>query len=178
MSLNWCLFYSKFSLFFHTYNFIQFVPITEPAVILSFGFAMFAYRLYKPAMFGSLRLLPEPSEQIVIIQNGGKMPVFRACPTCPVYVTTEMFGTVDSLANLGDADTKFKILTDYIDFGYSILSPGDVLIHLFACIMLYFMIVAVNDKSGLKHRFKGETIQWVILQKCSGFILSCLPQSF
>jgi hypothetical protein len=59
-----------------------------------------------------------------------------------------MFGSADNLHVLGGEATKLKYLTDYLDVGYSILSPGDVLIHLFFCIMLYSLIKAVNDRYG------------------------------
>lgn len=139
----------QFSIFFKSYYFTRFVPITEPAVILSFVFAMFAYRLYKPAIAGSASiLLGTALNKFVIAQNGGKMPVFPSLSYVTGYVTPEMFGSVDCLHILGSADTKFKLLTDYIDYGYSILSPGDILIHFFACIMFYFIIVAVNEQYG------------------------------
>jgi len=144
----------QFSLFFNTYYFTKFISITEPAAILSFVFAMFVFRLYKPAMFGSASIVAGTLlNKFVIAQNGGKMPVFPSLSYLTGYITPEMLGSVDSLHVLGSADTKFKFLTDYIDYGYSILSPGDVLIHLFACVMLYFMIVAVNKQYG---GLKGE----------------------
>lgn len=137
----------QFSIFFKTYYFIRFVPFTEPAVILSFVFAMFAYRIYKPAVFGSASIVfGTVLNKFVIAQNAGKMPVFPSLSYITGYLTPEMFGSMDSLHVLGGPETKFKLVTDYIDYGYSILSAGDVFIHLFACIMLYFMIVAVNKK--------------------------------
>ncbi|MDD4799388.1 MAG: DUF5317 family protein, partial [Clostridia bacterium] len=84
----------------------------------------------------------------VIAQNGGQMPAFPSFSYITGYLTPEMFGSVDSLHILGNADTKYKFLTDYLDFGYSILSIGDVFIHLFFCIMLYFLIKAVNIQFG------------------------------
>lgn len=139
----------QFSIFFKTYYFIRFVPITEPAMILSFAFAMFAYCLYKPAILGSVSIvLGTVLNKFVIAQNGGKMPVFPSLSYLTGYLTPDKLSSMDSLHVLGGAGTKFKVLTDYIDYGYSILSPGDVLIHLFVCIMLYFMIVAVNRQYG------------------------------
>ena len=63
-------------------------------------------------------------------------------------MTPQMFGAADALHVLGNAETKVKFLTDYIDYGYSILSVGDVFIHLFFCIMLYSLIKAVNIHFG------------------------------
>ena len=139
----------QFSLFFNTYFFVKFVPISEPAMILSFVFALFAYRLYKPAIVGSASVFfGTILNKFVIAQNFGKMPVFPSLSYKTGYLSPDMFGSTDSVHVLGNADTKFIFLTDYIDYGYSILSPGDVFIHLFVCIMLYFMIAAVNDRYG------------------------------
>lgn len=147
----------QFSIFFDTYVFIRFVPISEPAVIFSFLFGIFLYRLYKPAMLGSASILFGTGlNKFVIAQNGGHMPVFPSLSYVTGYLTPGMFGSMDSLHILGGADTKFKFLTDYIDYGYSILSPGDVFIHLFACIMLYSMIAAVNKEVGDKKDAPGD----------------------
>ncbi len=139
----------QFSVFLDTYFFIRFVPMSEPAVIFSFLLGIFRYRLYKPAMLGSASIIFGTGlNKFVIAQNGGHMPVFPSLSYLTGYLTPEMFGSIDSLHVLGGADTKFKLLTDYIDYGYSILSPGDVFIHLFACIMLYSMIAAVSKEVG------------------------------
>lgn len=139
----------QFSIFFHTRRFIRFVPLAEPAMILSFLFAIFAYRLYRPAIWGAASVvLGTVLNRFAIAQNGGKMPVFPSLSYITGYLTPEALDSMDSLHILGGEGTKFKFLTDYIDYGYSILSPGDLLIHLFACIMLYFMIVAVNRTFG------------------------------
>ena len=142
----------QFSIFFKTYYFVKFVLFVEPAVILSFVFAMFAFHLYKPAIIGSASIVfGTVLNKFVIAQNGGKMPAFPTLSYLTGYLTPQMFGSMDSFHILGSAETKFKFLTDYIDYGYSILSPGDVFIHLFACLMLYTLIKAVNKKySNLK----------------------------
>ncbi len=137
----------QFSIFFDTYIFLRFVPFVEPATILSFLFALFLFRLYKPAIFGSVFIVAGTAlNKFVIAQNGGKMPVFPSLSYITGYISPESFGSMDSIHILGGADTKFKFLSDYIDYGYSILSIGDIFIHLFTCIMLYFMIVSVNRK--------------------------------
>ena len=146
----------QFSLFFKTPYFIKFVPFTEPAMILSFMFALFKYRLYKPALLGSSSaVLGTVLNKFVMAQNGGLMPVYPSLSYLTGYVTPELFGSMDSVHVLGDTATKFKVLTDYIDYGYSILSPGDLLIHLFACFMLYGMITAVNRAHGHDINNKG-----------------------
>ena len=139
----------QFSIFLKTSFFIQFVPYTEPAIILSFLFALFGFKLYKPAIAGSASIVGGTLlNKLVIAQNGGHMPVYPTLSYLTGYVSPESFGSIDSLHILGNSVTKLKFLTDYIDYGYSILSIGDVLIHLFVCFMLYYFIKAVNIRYG------------------------------
>jgi len=146
----------QLSIFFGTFYFVRFRPYVEPAMILSFSFAIFAYKLYKPAIFGAACVgFGTLLNKIVIAQNAGKMPVYPTLSYITGYVSPEMF-TPDGLHVLGSEATKLKFLTDYIDLGYSILSIGDVLIHLFACILMYYLIKAVNERFGTAIRERGE----------------------
>jgi hypothetical protein len=139
------------SIFMRQYVFIQFVPYTMPAIILSFLFAILAFKLHKPALYGITSILTGTVlNKIVITQNGGKMPVYPTLSYLTGYVTPEMLNTTDSLHIMGGAQTHLKFLTDYIDYGYCILSLGDVMIHLFVCIILYALIKAVNLRYGEK----------------------------
>ncbi|MEA4832660.1 hypothetical protein SDC9_69233 [bioreactor metagenome] len=150
------LVYIEFSVFFNDYYFIQHVYLIEPAIILSFMFSMFVYKLYKPAITGSFFIvIGTLLNKFVISQNGGKMPVFPSFSYITGYVSPELLGSVDGLHVLGGSNIKFKILTDYIDYGYSILSPGDVFIHLFVCIMLYYLIRALNEKYSNSNDISG-----------------------
>jgi hypothetical protein len=54
--------------------------------------------------------------------------------------------SVDSLHTMLDGACKLPFLADYIDLGVYILSPGDVLIHSFASIIVYYTIKAVCPK--------------------------------
>jgi len=133
------------SIFLRQFLFVALVPYTEMAVILSFLFAAFAFQLYKPALWGTACILAGTGlNQLAIGQNAGKMPVFPSLSYLTGYVTPEIVRTGDALHVLGGPETRLKFLTDYIDYGYCILSPGDVLIHLFVCILLYSLIRAVN----------------------------------
>ena len=81
---------------------------------------------------------------IVINANGGKMPVY---PTVSkwigYYKEGQLDGTIDELHVLMDDSSKLVILADYFDFGSCVLSPGDMLIHTFASIIIYYTIKAV-----------------------------------
>jgi len=140
------------SIFLRQFTFTRFVPYTEAAVILSFLFAAVAFKLYRPAMLGSVLIVAGSlHNKLAIAQNGGKMPVYPTLSYLTGYVTPQIVETADSLHVLGGADTHLKFLTDYIDYGYCILSPGDLLIHLFVCVMLYSLIKAVNRRYGAGH---------------------------
>ena len=139
------LIFFQASVFWGTYYFIRFASAMETAIILSFLFPMLVFKLYKPAMLGSGSIIfGTILNKFVILQNGGKMPAYPSLSYLTGYVKPEAFGVADSLHVLGSEATKFKFLTDYIDLGYSILSPGDVFIHLFSYLMLYYTVKAVN----------------------------------
>ena len=55
-------------------------------------------------------------------------------------------GQIDSLHTLFSGACNYPWLADYIDLGVCILSPGDVLIHSFAGIIVYFTVLAVCPK--------------------------------
>jgi len=135
----------EFSVFFRTYYFVRFAPVMDFVIISSFLFCIFEFKLYKPAVFGSVSAVAGTIlNKLAIAQNGGKMPAYPTLSFITGYLDPEIFGPADSIHALGDSATKLKILTDYIDFGYCVLSIGDVLIHMFFCIMLYSLIKAVN----------------------------------
>ncbi|HNW85370.1 MAG TPA: DUF5317 family protein [Candidatus Limiplasma sp.] len=137
------------SVFFRQYVFVPFVPYLEMSVIFSFFFAMVAYKLYSPAILGSASIVAGTFlNKLVIAQNGGHMPVMPTLSYLTGYLTPAMLSTVDSLHTLAGPNAKLLFLADYIDYGYSILSPGDVLIHLYACVMFYALIRAVNKQFG------------------------------
>ena len=72
------------------------------------------------------------------------MPVFPSLSYITGYAKPEGFGLVNDLHILGNSQTNLKILTDYIDLGYSILSIGDILIRIFVFLIIYKSIVKSN----------------------------------
>ena len=140
------LIFFQMSIFFGTYYFLQFVPIVEPAIILSFLFAILAYQLYTPAIIGSVFIgIGSLLNKFVMAQNGGLMPVYPSLSYLTGYATPQSFQIADGVHILGSEVTRYKLLTDYIDFGYCILSPGDVFIHLFSFLMLYAIFKAAHQ---------------------------------
>ena len=82
--------------------------------------------------------------KFVIIQNGGKMPVYASLSKLTGYYNKSAIQAVDSIHIIGNESTKFKFLTDYIDIGSSILSIGDLFIHSFIFIVIYYTIKEIN----------------------------------
>ena len=137
------------SIFFRYYGFVPLVKYTEPAVILSFLPAILVFGLYKPAMIGVGSIVAGTAlNRLVISQNGGYMPVYPTLSYLTGYITPDMATQVSGLHLIGAQDAKLVFLADIIDYGYCILSVGDVLIHLFACILLYALIKAANGHFG------------------------------
>lgn len=141
------LVFLQMSIFMRNYAFVHLVPYVQMSVVFSFLFAMFTFELYRPAIIGSASIgIGTVLNRLVIAQNGGHMPVFPTLSYLTGYVTPAMLESLDTLHVAGTASSKLIFLTDVIDYGYSILSLGDVLIHMFACIMLYTLIKAVNKR--------------------------------
>ena len=140
----------EFSVFWDIYYFVKFAPIMDFLIILSFIFCIFKFKLYKPAIIGSVSVIfGTVLNKLVVAQNGGKMPAFPSLSFITGYLDPEIFSSADRLHALGNNATKLKFLTDYIDFGYCVLSIGDVFIHMFFCILFFSMIKAVNIHYGV-----------------------------
>lgn len=147
------LIYLQATVFLGNYYFIQYASFIKSAAILCFIFAILRYQLYKPALLGSGSiLLGSLLNRFVISQNNGKMPVFPSFSYFTGYVKPDTFQSVHDIHILGNAAVNWKFLTDFIDLGYSILSPGDVLIHLFSFLMLYALIREVNYKFNPQYK--------------------------
>ena len=139
------LIFFQITVFFNNYFFIKYASALKTAIILSFLFPIIVYKLYKPALVGSGSIIVGTLlNKFVIGQNGGKMPVFPSFSYITGYVKSNTFLSVNDLHTLGSASSHFKFLSDYIDLGYCILSPGDILIHFFSFLMLFFTLKAVN----------------------------------
>jgi hypothetical protein len=85
---------------------------------------------------------------VVMKYNSGYMPVYPTLSKITGYVRANTFAaSYDSIHILGDKTTHLKILTDWIDIGYCILSPGDVFTRVYAGIILYSVIKLLSHKN-------------------------------
>lgn len=137
-------------LFNGNYIFLPYVHLFKTLYLCSTLFLVFRFELYKYALLGSACVIIGGwCNDLAIWANSGKMPVFPTLSYLTGYTTPDMFGLVDQLHVLGNHSTKLKILTDYIDLGYSILSIGDVLIRLLPFMILYQGLKYANSQKSL-----------------------------
>lgn len=129
------------------YRFIGYAAYLQTAAILCLIPPILRFRLYPQAIIGAvLTCIGSVSNRIVMAANNGKMPVHPSLSILTRYCQAgalELSG--DARHILMSERTKLNFLADYIDVGFSILSPGDVLIHLFTAIIVYATIVRLNE---------------------------------
>lgn len=144
----------KIATMFGNYSFVQFVPFLKSIYLYPYLLPIFVYKLYKPAVIGSISIfIGTFLNKFVIAQNGGKMPVFPSISRFTGYIKPDILNKVSNSHVWGDESTKWKILTDYIDFGVVIYSIGDLFIHFFVFLIVYKSIQALNIK------YRGEQIE-------------------
>ena len=112
---------------------------------------IFKYELYSSAIIGSIfTLIGGMLNDIAIKANGGFMPVFPNLSYLTGYAKPESFELVNDIHILGNAQTNLKILTDFIDTGYCVLSIGDLFIRVFVFLILYNSIKKINCRTKEK----------------------------
>ncbi len=136
--------------FMGNYYFLQYAGYIKSAYMYVLILPILLYKLYVPAIAGSgLVFLGTILNKIVIFFNDGKMPIY---PTLSKLTGYYKVGAIekgsDALHILVNENTKLVYLTDYIDVGFSILSIGDVLIHSFIFVIVYFTIKAISIKKA------------------------------
>ena len=134
------------------YSFVKYASILQYFMIVSLLLPVVRRRFFAPTLIGvGLTMLGTVMNKIVIHANDGKMPVY---PTVSkwigYYKDGQLDGTIDELHILMDGSSKLPFLADYFDFGVCILSPGDLLIHAFASIIIFYTVKSVcpRDKRG------------------------------
>jgi len=133
------------TVFMHNYYFIQYASYVKSAYLYVMFIPIIVYKLYKPALCGSASVLVGTGlNKLVMSANGGKMPVYPTLSYYTGYYSKEAMPVTGNIHCIGTAATKLKILTDYIDVGYCILSIGDLLVHAFTFIILFYTIKSLN----------------------------------
>lgn len=135
----------QITIFTGHYSVIQYADYLKSAYFLALLIPILVYKLFAPALIGSASVLIGTGlNKLVIISNGGKMPVYPTLSLFTGYFSKAPLSAIDTLHCMGTDTTKLKFLCDYIDIGWSILSIGDLFIHAFAVIIMYYSIKAIN----------------------------------
>ena len=137
------------------HSFVRFAAILQYFMIFTLLIPVVRRRIVYPTFVGvGLTMVGTLMNHIAINANGGKMPVY---PTVSKWIGSykdgQLDGSIDQLHVLMDESSKLVFLTDYFDLGSCVLSPGDVLIHTFASIIVYYSAKAacVNVKKNAEN---------------------------
>lgn len=151
------------NIFLSNFSFIAFAPYLKSASLYALLLPIFLFKLYKPALAGSGCIVAGTLlNNWVISANGGRMPVYPTLSYLTGYFSKAALEN-DTRHVLGSSATKLKILTDYIDVGFSVLSIGDVLIHVFVFIIFFFSMKSFSMKFFNEKHSEGTQPQAKIL---------------
>ncbi|MFL0247759.1 DUF5317 family protein [Candidatus Clostridium stratigraminis] len=132
--------------FLGKYNLIKYAGILEKVYFCTFFLLIIKYKQYVNAIFGSAAvIIGTVLNKIVISANNGKMPVYPTLSYITGYIKPDTFLKVKDIHIIGSSISNLKLLTDYIDIGYSILSIGDLFIRAFVFIIIYGCIKSVIE---------------------------------
>ncbi|WP_313119299.1 DUF5317 family protein [Proteiniclasticum ruminis] len=149
------------SVFLGYYRFIPYAGTFKTLYLYTLIVPILVHRLYKAGFLGSIMLtVGSFLNRFVMSQNGGKMPVYATLSKYTGYFDEKVLGTIDQVHILGTEQTKYKILTDFIDVGYSVLSIGDILIHAFIFIVVYDTIKSYHSSKTNQTGKERETTLW------------------
>lgn len=136
----------QIQIFIGNYEFVTWNTIIKTAYLALYILPVIVYKIYKPALVGSgLIFTGTLLNELVIMANGKKMPVYPSLSKLTGYFSLEALKQSNTHI-LGTAHSKLIFLSDYIDVGYSILSIGDLMIHFFVAIILFYSIKQLQVK--------------------------------
>ena len=152
--------YLEYSMFVGLYYFIPYQHTIKTIILLSYFPMIIIYKLYNndnkkykdnelskiitsPLFKAGFSLwLGSKLNEIVMARNNGYMPVYPSNSFWTGYFKPEFIQ--DGIHMLGNAYTKLIPLSDWLDFGVYIISPGDILVRLFILIILYYSVKNSN----------------------------------
>lgn len=134
------------------YGFVPFAPWLKRLYFLVLLFPILAQKLFVPAIAGAgIAAAGTYLNRLVMDANGGKMPVFPTLSLWTGYFTPDFAAAGDAIHLAGDSSVELAFLSDFIDFGYCILSIGDLLIHSFTFIIICALVFAVCPRRNGRH---------------------------
>lgn len=132
------------------YRFIGYAGYLQTASVLALLWPILKFQLYPQAIVGALMVgVGSASNRIVMHANGGKMPVIPSFSGFTKYYREGALEVSHDVRHVMMSEaTKLNFLADYIDVGFSVISIGDVLVHLFTTIVIYCVIAKCNQRKG------------------------------
>jgi len=135
------------SVFRGNYKVASYRDMVKIAYIVTAGIMIFRHKIYRPGFAGAACALVGGLLNIIVVRaNGGKMPVYPTFTLVTGYL--KGIGNLnDGLHVLGTASTNLKFLTDWMDDGWNVMSPGDVLFRLLAVVVLYYVVKSHSERN-------------------------------
>lgn len=138
------------NIFMGNYEILDTASMFKTVYFLSYLFLVLKNEIYISAIVGSVfMILGGWLNDLAIRANGGFMPVFPTLSYLTGYAKEGAFGLANDIHILGSSETNLKILTDFIDIGYSILSIGDIFIRIFVFLIIYNSIKTLNNRAKI-----------------------------
>ncbi|QSX07064.1 DUF5317 family protein [Sedimentibacter sp. zth1] len=131
---------------FGNYSFVRYAVYIQYAFNISLLVPIIYRKLYSPAICGSVFvIIGSILNRAVIACNNGKMPVYPTLSNITGFYKNGILSQgVDNLHILMSSSTSLNFFGDYIDLGFSIMSIGDILIHSFLGIIVFYTIKTLN----------------------------------
>ena len=128
------------------YTYVRYAESLQYTFNLSLLIPIIYRGLYFPAIIGSgFVIVGSFCNKLVVAVNGGKMPVFATLSKLTgFYKEGILLQGIDRLHIQMTSDSSLPFLGDYIDLGFCIMSFGDILIHSFIAIIVYYTIKSIN----------------------------------
>lgn len=132
-------------IFLGNYSAVSYLAMSKSFYLAIYLCLVYKYEIYSSAIIGSAFMIGGGLlNDLAIKANNGFMPVYPTLSYLTGYTNSEMFNTIQDIHILGNSETNLKILTDFIDLGYSVLSIGDVFIRVFVFLIVYNAIKRAN----------------------------------
>jgi len=161
-SLLFVLFYLylEYTMFTQNYYFLPYQYIIKTATLLSFFPLIITYKLFENPKYINndyLSVLTSPMtiagcclligtflNKLAMYYNDNQMPTYPSVTFWVGYIKPD--GFIDGVHVLGNAYSNMILLCNIWDLGFTVLSPGDVIIRFFPLIILFYSIKKSNEK--------------------------------
>ncbi len=125
---------------------VRYAGILKFCFFASLLIPIFHFKLYKHALIGSgLVFVGSIMNKLVMQANNGKMPVFFSVSKITGFANEAMFNAPGSIHIMMSSETSLNFLGDIFDFGYCVMSVGDIIMKTYFIIIFYQMIKTLNQ---------------------------------